>query len=832
MIQGIATEAQAPTLGDLDIARLHEQVLSTYEQLGYPRHVVGSWAISENDVDDLVRLAVEADARKILEVGTFVGVSTLLLALACPSARIVTVDPGFPLEVEMSAARSDIAGVNAGATTTEVAQLAAEKLGVLDRIRFVEGGFAVGETFSSVLEKDGATIAVVGPQICEEEGPFDFAFIDGLHAAKAVEADIALAASAMIAGAPIVLHDCIGFWGANVRSGVFEFLRAHPEYAFTHPRYSLIYKSVGVLRRRDQVGANAARAAFRPEDLSEPLVQALARVTQDLVGRRPVVELSYGASLLAGAYAGTEGYQWAAAEEWAGLLERINAGSAVFSAELADFAPAPLLADVLRASLKLGAPVVMASTPPGEDGVAGPYSRPVAALIDLAEGLGGAVYAHPAMELESERYALLPEPRALGTTSLFATVVVVAAPGGFLDGRGQALVRLAPDPASEREQLELQRTHLVAAYRRYYEDVRALGESNHAAGLRNQELSEEVLGLYRALEGVKTELGVAERRRATVEAEVRAYSERFAGLARSLATFERERDALKGEVSSLTDELAGAAEERTVLAAELDKVHLQHANLVEIAIDMFHALDGVEAEIAEQARLLGDAALDGELAESHGQSNDEAEVMDAAHIAAGLALMRSNAKRVSDMVEQASSALAAAEAERAELAKTLKQIRGSASWRLTAPFRAVGALAARLVKSPFRLARTLRARERGKRLVELQTVLNRELGADGVGAMVFDAEWYALTYKDVPAGQALRHYLTFGEDEGRWPHAKFDPGFYRGLYPDVRGRGTSPLLHFLRFGVREGRSPCEALHPLESRAAAAGLSPLEFYARS
>ena len=56
MIQGIATEAQAPTLGDLDIARLHEQVLSTYEQLGYPRHVVGSWAISENVVDDLVGL--------------------------------------------------------------------------------------------------------------------------------------------------------------------------------------------------------------------------------------------------------------------------------------------------------------------------------------------------------------------------------------------------------------------------------------------------------------------------------------------------------------------------------------------------------------------------------------------------------------------------------------------------------------------------------------------------------------------------------------------------------------------------------------------------------
>lgn len=832
MIQGIATGDQARTIGEPDIARLHEQVLTTYEQLGYPRHVVGSWAISENDVGDLVRLAVEADAQKILEVGTFVGVSTLLLALACPTARIVTVDPGFPLEVEMSAAGSDIAGVNVGATTTEVARLAAEKLGVLDRIRFVVGGFAVGETFSSVLEKDGATIAVVGPQVCAEEGPFDFAFIDGLHAAKAVEADIHLTASAMMPGAPIVLHDCIGFWGANVRSGVFEFLRAQPEYVFSHPRYAKIYRSVGVLRLREQAGAHAARTAFRPEDLSEPLIQALARVTQDLVGRRPVAELSYGTSLLADAYTGTEGYQWAPAEAWAGLFKRVDAGAAVFSAELADFAPKALLADILRAALKLGAPVVLASTPPGEDGVAGPYSRPVAALIDLAEELGGAVYAHPAMELESERYALLPEPRALGTTSLFATIVVVAAPGGFADGRGQSLVRLAPQPASEREQLELQRTHLVAAYRRYYEDVRTLGESNHAAGRRNQELSEEVLGLYRALEDAKAELGVAERRRATVETEVRAYSERLAALARSLATFERERDALKGEVSSLTDELAGAAKERTVLAAELGKVHLQHANLVEIAIDMFHALDGVEAEMAEQARLLGDTALDDQAAEPSGQPDDDAEVMDAAHIAAGLALMRSNAKRVSDMAEQAASALAAAEAERAELARTLQQIRGSASWRLTAPLRAVGALGARIAKSPFRLARTLRARERGKRLVALQSDLDRELGADGVGALVFDAEWYALAYKDVTANQALRHYLTFGEDEGRWPHAKFDPGFYRALYPDVRGRGTSPLIHFLRFGLREGRSPCEALHPLDSRAAAAGLSPLEFYARS
>ncbi len=51
----------------------------------------------------------------------------------------------------------------------------------------------------------------------------------------------------------------------------------------------------------------------------------------------------------------------------------------------------------------------------------------------------------------------------------------------------------------------------------------------------------------------------------------------------------------------------------------------------------------------------------------------------------------------------------------------------------------------------------------------------------------------------------MRHYLTLGERQGRWPHPLFDPAWYLGRYPDVAASGQSAFLHFLRYGLKEGR---------------------------
>src|SRR5262249_55216767 len=126
----------------------------------------------------------------------------------------------------------------------------------------------------------------------------------------------------------------------------------------------------------------------------------------------------------------------------------------------------------------------------------------------------------------------------------------------------------------------------------------------------------------------------------------------------------------------------------------------------------------------------------------------------------------------------------------------------------------------------------LRARSKGRAIVKAKAALDQQLARTGLEFPAFDALSYSIVYGDVPADKSMRHYLSFGEDEGRRPYRNFDPQFYLATYPDVRVAGISPLLHFLTHGVHEGRSPCAELHPLGDLAAAKGMTPAEFYARS
>ena len=54
---------------------------------------------------------------------------------------------------------------------------------------------------------------------------------------------------------------------------------------------------------------------------------------------------------------------------------------------------------------------------------------------------------------------------------------------------------------------------------------------------------------------------------------------------------------------------------------------------------------------------------------------------------------------------------------------------------------------------------------------------------------------------------AARHYLLVGARRGWRPSRSFNPQNYCAAYDDVRNSKTDPLVHYIRDGVREGRSP-------------------------
>lgn len=76
---------------------------------------------------------------------------------------------------------------------------------------------------------------------------------------------------------------------------------------------------------------------------------------------------------------------------------------------------------------------------------------------------------------------------------------------------------------------------------------------------------------------------------------------------------------------------------------------------------------------------------------------------------------------------------------------------------------------------------------------------------------LFDPTFYLRAHPEAAINggrDPLQHYLTQGWKKGYKPNPKFDPSFYLAMYPDVAETGGEPLTHFVRAGLREGRSGC------------------------
>lgn len=237
----------------------YEDVLDVYVRLGFPREVVTHWTLPKADVDGLLKQFDTQVPLNILEVGTFVGLSTLLIAAHChPDSHIHTVDPNFPLAVELGAMKTPLLDCDANTRQQELAQRAAAELGLAGRISFHVGGFATGATFASAKANADFTVPVVGPAVCAEHGPFDVIFLDGLHYTSTVLSDLRLAQAHLAEGGRIVLHDVIGRWGSNVRRAAWRFVEENPGFRFRHGRYTAIYDAIGVVERDSHTSAPPA----------------------------------------------------------------------------------------------------------------------------------------------------------------------------------------------------------------------------------------------------------------------------------------------------------------------------------------------------------------------------------------------------------------------------------------------------------------------------------------------------------------------------------------------------------------------------------------------
>lgn len=81
---------------------------------------------------------------------------------------------------------------------------------------------------------------------------------------------------------------------------------------------------------------------------------------------------------------------------------------------------------------------------------------------------------------------------------------------------------------------------------------------------------------------------------------------------------------------------------------------------------------------------------------------------------------------------------------------------------------------------------------------------------------LFDAEWYLRENPDVADAKVnpVVHFLRWGAREGRAPHPLFDPKFYLTSYPEAAiGGGANPLQHYLTQGWKKGYKPNQKFDP-------------------
>ena len=71
----------------------------------------------------------------------------------------------------------------------------------------------------------------------------------------------------------------------------------------------------------------------------------------------------------------------------------------------------------------------------------------------------------------------------------------------------------------------------------------------------------------------------------------------------------------------------------------------------------------------------------------------------------------------------------------------------------------------------------------------------------------FDIDYYRKNYLNDEKIDPIKHYLEIGADKGFNPNEDFDTKFYIESYPAIKNAGYNPLVHYIKWGLYEGKLP-------------------------
>jgi glycosyltransferase involved in cell wall biosynthesis/GT2 family glycosyltransferase len=101
---------------------------------------------------------------------------------------------------------------------------------------------------------------------------------------------------------------------------------------------------------------------------------------------------------------------------------------------------------------------------------------------------------------------------------------------------------------------------------------------------------------------------------------------------------------------------------------------------------------------------------------------------------------------------------------------------------------------------------------------EISKIQRRDIRELAHYAYIFDVSYYKNQLTDEESGKinslgnCLQHYCTKGWKSGIDPSPLFETNNYFSKYPDIKKSGLNPMVHFLKFGIKEGRYSMDDIH--------------------
>lgn len=296
----------------------------------------------------------------------------------------------------------------------------------------------------------------------------------------------------------------------------------------------------------------------------------------------------------------------------------------------------------------------------------------------------------------------------------------------------------------------------------------------------------EIATLTGWLEEREQALAIAASEQQKIKEEHQTYQETWRDKQLQYQTEQAEHQQQLSELQQQLDELKQALSERFIEIATLTGWLEEHVQLTEQSANKFRQATQ-EHDVHKQAWRTEQQQLTAN-AEQAAQQQAELNKRISELVKHNKELETNIAERfrelamMTNLVEQQARDLKNSEQQTEQLKARINKLKGTASWRLTAPVRALA--------KPFK--------ESPKHSVsQIKTIAESGF---------FDEQWYRQQYPDsLKNSSAIEHYLSTGAKNLYNPSPKFDTSWYLNMYPDVANGEVNPLLHYILHGQHEGR---------------------------